>query len=340
MLLTVHDEIVFDMHKTSRTTVHAGDREVHENGPADDRCRSKSKWESAKTGWRPTRPDFFQAHAVEYFVGIVGERRQASPPRRITLKEAPGVYDGRWSRKIAATIRKFEFALPRPGWPSVPNLPTANQLKAVGLSAVHWVGDTAVNHTNVTGVNFMLWVVMTALAYAARFGTESENTVWFFRHYLGDDGTPYDLDPVPDNWQVLIVNHYGQRKDGSYRDVSPYNWGNFDMRNSLGHFKLDITTLSPGVRQYEISDHYHFPYKITQGPKRGQVPEHGFGVPASLKSWLNPLLPPTIFPHPNIPSGQKFEVRQIAGNDFFILPTKWLDDNGVPFDVSGKFVRT
>ncbi len=49
------------------------------------------------------------------------------------------------------------------------------------------------------------------------------------------------------------------------------------------------------------------------------------------------MLTTDTFTHPTLKT-QKFEVKAIGTGSFFIIPTRWLDDNGVPFEVEGTFI--
>jgi hypothetical protein len=78
------------------------------------------------------------------------------------------------------------------------------------------------------------------------------------RHYMSGRGAEYQLD-MPQDWAEKIASKY--KKKGTRRDVSSYEWGIPDMKNSLGYFDLTIDDIAGGGKLYTVTDKYYFPYK-------------------------------------------------------------------------------
>ena len=100
-------------------------------------------------------------------------------------------------------------------------------------------------------------------------GKDYEMSRMMFYHYLVGDGAPLVYIP-PQPVQDVIVKHFS--KAGHYSNVNPFNWGNADLRNGLGHFNLDVVDAGDGKKLYFISDRYQFPEK----DDKGKPVRHGF----------------------------------------------------------------
>lgn len=158
----------------------------------------------------------------------------------------------------------------------------------------------------------------------------------FLNHYMSGRGADYELE-LPETWKQTIASKY--KKKGTYRDVSGYNWGIPDMKNSLGHFNLTVEDIEGGGKRYTVTDRYHFP-----ATAKGKAVQHGFEVdffgklPAQAQKSVNDALARLgTWKHP---SGltEKFEVVRMGGKWTFIVPQQWLVDSGVDFNVHSSFV--
>ena len=158
----------------------------------------------------------------------------------------------------------------------------------------------------------------------------------FLKHYMSGGGADYEL-IVPDDWQEKIAAE--KPKPGTYRDVSAYQWDIPDMKNSLGHFGLEVETIAGGVKLYTVTDRYYFPAFVD-----GKPVHHGFEVdffgllPAGVRQSTNDAL--ALLGEWRHPAGmtERFEIRQMGGKWTFILPQQWLADSGQDFNVRGSFV--
>ena len=184
--------------------------------------------------------------------------------------------------------------------------------------------DEAVEYTKETP-KWVTWLVLSALQLAG-VKSDAPSTIRFFKHYLSEEGEDLDLDPVPPLWQDEIGKRYKGRS-GKLK-VNPYNWGVFDIQNTLGHFDLMITREKDGSTSYEIEDYYQFPYK----DDAGKIIRHGFEVDAEQAQTLRSRLPTRVYKY-----DQKFEIVKLGKKTYFYLPTEWLQQNGTAFKVKGKF---
>ena len=157
------------------------------------------------------------------------------------------------------------------------------------------------------------------------------------RHYVEGSGEPYVLVEVPESWQVWIAKHTGGRA-GHHDDVNPYNSGLMDLRNSFGHFQVDITANSDGTKTYVMSDVYEFTYIRKDRQQRGR---HGFplgNMTETKMSMVRSLLPTA--EHWN-PGGfkERWEIKRIGKETFLMVPQEVLAQNGKPFKSGGSFRR-
>ena len=169
------------------------------------------------------------------------------------------------------------------------------------------------------------WLILTVLEQCG-VKSDAPTTITFFKHYLCGRGERLELDPVPLPWQEEISKHCEGRQ-GKFK-VNPYNWGVFDMQNSLGHFDLTARSEADGSKTYLIEDYYCFPYT----DERGKLIRHGFEIDSQaaqrLKNWL---------PTRTYQRKQKFEIAKLGKKTYLYLPTEWLQSNGTPFAVRGEF---
>src|SRR5262249_34412134 len=77
------------------------------------------------------------------------------------------------------------------------------------------------------------------------------------KHYVERSGEPYPLENIPKEWEDWIVKATGARP-GMHRELNPYNSGLYDLRNSLGHFDVEVKGNKDGTKSYLISDTYKF----------------------------------------------------------------------------------
>jgi RHS repeat-associated protein len=166
-------------------------------------------------------------------------------------------------------------------------------------------------------------------------GKDYEMSRLFFHHYLVEGGAPLTYVP-PQPVQDMIVKHFP--KAGHYSNVSPYNWGNADLRNGLGHFNLDVVDADDGKKLYFISDRYHFPEK----DDKGKPLRHGFQIGKMSEKQadsLNAKL--SLLGEYKREGGSKeqFEVAKTekSGEYTLYLPQPLLADEGTDFESFGFF---
>ena len=158
----------------------------------------------------------------------------------------------------------------------------------------------------------------------------------FFQHYLTQDGVPLVYTP-PEGVRADIAKHFPNA--GHYGDVNPYNWGNPDIRNGLGHFALDVFKRDDGRLEYLIADRYSFPSKDAAGkPIR-----HGFqiGKPSArqVKSINEKLSALGEYRRDDGSLVERFAIEPSEKKDDYtlIIPQKWLADHGVDYESLGEF---
>jgi hypothetical protein len=157
------------------------------------------------------------------------------------------------------------------------------------------------------------------------------------RHYVEGSGDPYTIDPIPTEWQDWIVKMTHGRP-GSYADVNPYNSGLFDLRNSLGHFKLVVTRVHGGKTRYSISDTYEFGFKKKD---KSQTGRHGFPIGDLSDSELQiarRLLPAGKYRNPG-GFDETWEIRRVGKETILFIPQQFLEEQGTKFPVAGEFER-
>jgi hypothetical protein len=216
---------------------------------------------------------------------------------------------------------------PPPGTAGTKAGPGANPWLGIGA----WVSrtaDIAVGH----GTSTLLSVVD-----SLPFKAQSPISTALLKHYVERSGRLYTIDPIPEAWQDWIVRTVGRRV-GRHCDLNPYNSGLYDLRNSLGHFDVDVSTTTGDRRLYAIFDNYHFGWTKNDKRKRGR---HGFPLSA-LSEWqietAKMLLPDD--EHLN-PGGftERWEIKKTGKETVLYIPQQVLANQGEPFEVRGRFVR-
>jgi hypothetical protein len=157
----------------------------------------------------------------------------------------------------------------------------------------------------------------------------------FLKHYLTGEGAPLRYTP-PDAVQADIRKRFA--KPGSYRDISPYSWGNPDIRNGLGHFNLEVVDLGSGRLRYYITDRYVFPDR----DEAGKQVEHGFQVGRMTKEQAaerNKQLGRLGEFRRESGAVEQFRLQRAKGEPDYtlLLPQRWLVDHGVDFESLGVF---
>lgn len=192
-----------------------------------------------------------------------------------------------------------------------------------------------------TAWRWLTWAGISAADLAAEVveacGFEGyDESAAFLKRYMSGAGADYEL-VVPEDWQAKIAQE--RQKPGTYRDVSAYKWDIPDMKNSLGHFGLEIEPIAGGGKLYTVTDRYYFPAFVD-----GKAVHHGFEVdffgllPAGVRQSTNDAL--ALLGEWKHPDGkpERFEIKQMGGKWTFILPQQWLADSGQDFNVRGSFV--
>jgi len=158
----------------------------------------------------------------------------------------------------------------------------------------------------------------------------------FLNHYLTQNGDPLLYEP-PEAVRTDIAKHFPAA--GHYSNVNPYNWGNPDIRNGLGHFDLDVFKVEGGRLEYMITDRYSFPSKDGAGkPLR-----HGFQVgklsPSQVKSINERLAALGDYRRDDGSMVERFAIEPSEKKDDYtlVIPQKWLADHGVDYESLGAF---
>ncbi|NJD06635.1 MAG: hypothetical protein FIA97_09075 [Methylococcaceae bacterium] len=179
--------------------------------------------------------------------------------------------------------------------------------------------------------------LLLTLLDALPFKPDSPVSTALLKHYVEGSGEPYELEAVPAPWQDWIVKATGERP-GLHRDLNPYNSGLFDLRNSLGHFDVNVTANADNSKSYAITDTYQFGFKANDKAQQGR---HGFPL-GSLNEWelaaLRRLLPDGEY---NNPGGfrESWEIKTLGKETVLLIPQQFLARQGKAFKVSGGFSR-
>jgi hypothetical protein len=179
--------------------------------------------------------------------------------------------------------------------------------------------------------------VLLSLIDCVPFKQASPVSTTLLKHYVERSGVPYILDPIPEEWQEWIVETTKGRP-GKHRDLSPYNSGLYDLRNSLGHFDVEVQRNPDGTKTYLISDVYQFGAKKKDKAQRGR---HGFPL-GRLSPWqidaIKRLLPEDEYKNPG-GFKERWEVRTAGKETILFIPQQYLAEQGKPFEVTGTFAR-
>ena len=230
-------------------------------------------------------------------------------------------------------------AMPQPGpvgmdhssslWPST---------SRVGEIAGHWLdgashwlgnaGDIAAGHSK----SLLLTLFdLLPVKQASPFSTA------LLKHYVERSGAVYSLEGIPAEWQDWIVKATGGRL-GKHLELNPYNSGLFDLRNSLGHFDVEVKAGSGAKKTYVISDVYQFGYTKNDKFQRGRL---GFPI-GNPSSWqleaAKKLLPRGEYANPG-GFKEKWEIRTSGKETILLIPQQYLEQQGKPFPVTGDFER-
>ncbi len=133
------------------------------------------------------------------------------------------------------------------------------------------VGETVAGHSK---------SVLLTIVDCVPFKQASPIATALLKHYVERSGVPYILDTIPAEWQNWIVTAT-QARPGKHSDLNPYNSGLYDLRNSLGHFDVEVKPNPDGTKTYLISDTYQFGAKKHDKAQRGR---HGFPL-GTLSRW-------------------------------------------------------
>jgi hypothetical protein len=165
--------------------------------------------------------------------------------------------------------------------------------------------------------------------------TASPVSTALLKHYVERSGDPYPLGDIPGPWQDWIV---GATHGRSHKNLDPYNAGLYDLRNSLGHFDVEVTSNGDGTKTYLISDTYEFTYIKHDKAQRGR---HGFPLgdlsPREL-AIVRALLPSDTYKNPG-GFRERWEIKVIGKDKILFIPQQYLAGQGKPFKVTGSFIR-
>ncbi len=166
---------------------------------------------------------------------------------------------------------------------------------------------------------------------------DSPYSVALLKHYVEASGDPYVFPEIPKDWQQWIIKATAG-KPGFYKDLSPYNSGIYDLRNSLGHFDVTVTQDKHGSKTYLITDVYEFGYKKNDKTQQGR---HGFPVGSmdeSTLSMVRRLLPSKEYLNPG-GFKEHWEIKKVGNETFLFIPQQFLAEQGKPFPVKGTFTE-
>ena len=194
-----------------------------------------------------------------------------------------------------------------------------------------WVGETGDSVLGHSKSLVLTLIDLLPLKQASPFSTA------LLKHYVERSGTPYELQDIPVDWQDWIVKTTGGRV-GKHPELSPYNSGLFDLRNSLGHFDVEVNA-GPGAKKtYLITDVYQFGFTKNDKTQKGR---HGFPI-GNPSGWqleaAKKLLPATEYQNPG-GFKEKWEIRTAGKETILLIPQQYLAEQGKPFSVSGSFQR-
>lgn len=184
---------------------------------------------------------------------------------------------------------------------------------------------------------------------------ESPHSVEFFQHYIENDGKELVLeqDEIPREWQEWVVgyarSHHGSQSVSltlgpqeqclgtCYASVSPYDVGLYDLQNSFGHFDLQVVSNHDGSTTYTLLDTYVFAEgeEDTSGRSR-----HGFGLSTldqSEVNAINGILPSTEFEHPSGNYKERFQVQNLGGKTYLLIPQQFLATVGKEYPIRASF---
>ncbi len=169
------------------------------------------------------------------------------------------------------------------------------------------------------------------------FKPDSPYSTAMLKHYVESSGELYEIKDVPKEWQDWIVK-VTHGKLGVHKSLSPYNSGIYDLRNSLGHFDVTVTTNKNGTKTYTITDTYGFGYAKHD---KNQTGRHGFPLgkpsPTTLRI-IKMLLPSQEYVNPG-GFKEHWEAKQIGKDTYLLIPQQFLAEQGKPFPVKGVFKR-
>ena len=205
------------------------------------------------------------------------------------------------------------------------------EIDSWSASAIDWfsrTGETLSGHSK----SFLLTLIdLLPMKQASPFSTA------LLKHYVEKSGDPYRLENIPTEWQDWIVKATGARV-AKHPGLDPYNSGLYDLRNSLGHFDVNVTSSTDGKKVYDISDVYEFGYIKNDKQQKGR---HGFPLGA-MTDWqlesARRMLPTTEYTNPG-GFKEKWEIRTLGKETILFIPQQFLSEQGKAFPVSGRFTR-
>lgn len=215
------------------------------------------------------------------------------------------------------------------GWPQLTGL---REMGAKWMDAAEgWIGragDTTLGHSK----SLMLTLIdLLPVKQASPFSTR------LLKHYVERSGDTLDLGDIPVEWQDWIVKTTRGRA-GKHRDLNPYNSGLFDLRNSLGHFDVDVQPGQGTKKLYVISDTYQFGFTPNDKQQKGR---HGFPV-GRPSEWqlaaVKKLLPTAQYQNPG-GFKERWEIRTSGKETILMIPQQYLAEQGKQFVVTGRFER-
>ena len=243
-------------------------------------------------------------------------------------KDKPHINDGTLCRQKS----------PRPG-PIGITSPHAQNWRSNWKSEVsEWssaVGDWF-NRTGETVSGYGKSVLLSLVDWLP-FKQASPFSTALLKHYVERNGNTYTLVNIPREWQDWIIKATNGRI-GMHRELNPYNSGLFDLRNSLGHFNVDVKANKDKTKTYIISDLYQFGFIQNDKTQRGQ---HGFPL-GNLSQWEIATLRHLMSNDEYINPGgfkERWEIKKVGKETVLFIPQQYLAQQGRPFKITGSFTR-
>lgn len=167
-------------------------------------------------------------------------------------------------------------------------------------------------------------------------------SVKLLQHYAAGTGEAYGLEDIPAAWQDWIVKETKRRRlsvGGPYELKAYHHQAPYDLRHTLGTFKVTISRAGAHSLRYVLSDEYTFGYDCAK--RDPTTNRHGFQLPDLSRAEverLKSILPERVYHH-RCGFLERFAVERQKDGLYFYIPQQFLAENGREFPVNGEFTR-